>query len=117
MQERTFDVEDGTAGLDRENLLETIATLRRDVSSMANEVREVLRENERYEQELSALRQRAKRPSSAERVRDEIDSLMSMYERVSPRRARTARATRREEGGDGRALKKMMMMMLLSEML
>lgn len=108
---------------DREEILATVASLRRDVSSMASEIREVLRENA----QLKAQLDRSKGPrsgeqwiSEAQRIQREVDQLVRLHEAASASRPRRRPAPRRDErdsrDGSQAWMKKMMMFMMLADM-
>ena len=104
--------------LSREELIDAVATLRSDVSSMSNDIRAILAENEALKREVNRL-ENTEAPAStpvseARRVKAEIDQLVAMHGAMSSRRP----APRREErGGSNSAwMKKMMMFMMMAEM-
>jgi len=110
---------------DREEILATVASLRHDVSSMASEIREVLRENAELKEKLSRAkgsRSGEQWISEAQRIQREVDQLVRLHEAASAARPRRRPAPRRDaaerEGrGESQAwMKKMMMFMMLADM-
>ncbi len=122
-----YEVANGMANdLDPVELLNTVMSLRQDVSSISGDVREVLKENARLKKEVSRLQNRRKSTQSVseiKRMKNELDQMMNMHDAMSSGRAKSVRAPRQQESLDdsGSAansswMKKMMMFMMLAEM-
>lgn len=118
-------VSDHADGLDREDLLRTVVSLHDDVCSMTSDIREVLSENSKLKKEVDRLRGRQggkQRLSEINRIRDDVDRLVHLYEAASVGRARPRQATRREEPDESHPpdrsswMKKMMLFMMMAEM-
>lgn len=102
-------------GLDQESLLETISSLREDLSSMKSSMRRMLRENLELRQELG-VRPRQASVSELNRVRDEVDMFARLYDGApAARRERTPRAAA-GGGRRGDMMRTMMMVMMMSEL-
>lgn len=102
--------------LDHESLLQTITSLREDLSSMKASMRRMLRENLELRQELGG-RPREASVDELNRVRDEVDLFARLYDEPAlPRRSRSAPRPR-ADGGRRDLLRSMMMMMMMSELL
>ncbi len=120
--------------LDCEDVLGAVASLRDELSLVANDMRAVISENARLRQELQSLRsrreteqfrgrrERTPRVSEVHHIRDEIDQLVHLHEAASGERARgyEERPVRRPHncGCDDEAarMKKMFMMMMMADL-
>jgi len=112
--------------LDREELIRTVIALRNDVYSIASDIHEVIKKNDRLEKEVQRLRShRTEEPqrNKAQQVKQEIDNLVSLFDAASTRRARATRAAEnriledRADQAQSPWMKKMMMMMMIADML
>jgi hypothetical protein len=111
--------------IDREEFLESVASLRQDVSSMSTDIRQVLSENMALRQEVGRLRARrpAEHPNSElRRLKRQLDQLIELHDSAAPSgdRPRNRRPVRRSRVDDrpreSSLLTKMMMFMMLSEL-
>jgi len=107
-----------------DEILETVASLRKDVVTMSSNIREVLKENAELKEELGKLRGGRRSGehwlSEAQRIRAEVDQLLQMHTAAGGGRSQgRRRAPQPVDTGRGESpawLKKMMMFMMLSEM-
>jgi hypothetical protein len=104
-------------------ILEAVGALREYMRSMDDQVKELLAERNRLAAEVDRLSGQPGEPTwkaGAERVTDELDQLVRLYESTSRRRTRarsSAPAPGAACGSDSGAwMKKMFMLLMLSDM-
>ncbi len=111
--------------LDRVELLKTVVTLRKEVRSMASDIKSVINENDMLKDKVERLQgQRKGRDhlSEAQRIKQEIDQLVQMHEAASLGRVKPAESVRPQPASveapasSSSMLKKMMMFMMISEL-
>lgn len=112
--------------LDRTEILNSVASLRRELNAMATDIRSVISENVRLRDELEEIRdhRHSARPvSEVHRIKSEIDQLIQMHETVSAGRSRPPRDSYRQpangNGSEDKSawMKKMMMFMMMAELM
>lgn len=108
--------------LDRAELLQIVSSLRAEVRTMADDVRDVLVENASLREQVERNAERRAgggRYSEVARIREELDEMIRMHDRASARRAprcRPAPEPERRASGSHSMLKTMMMCMMLAEL-
>lgn len=112
--------------IDRIELLETVASLRKDVCTMSSDIKEILAENVKLKNEVTRLQSRQANPqtpiSRAKNVKSDIDRLMQLHSLLSSRKSESLEESRpsfpprNEVSHDSSFAKKMMMFMMMSEL-
>ena len=104
-------------------ILEAVGALREYMRSMDDQVKELLAERNRLAAEVDRLSGQPGQPSwkvGAERVTDDLDQLVRLYESTTRRRTRLGGSTPAPStacGSDNGAMfKKMLMLLMLSDM-
>lgn len=128
MHAQAYDADIGSQvhdDADQVDLLDAVGSLRQDVRSMESYLREVIEEKKRLEDEVERLRGDSEQKSwmsEAQKVRQEVDELVRLYDatpsgergrRKAPRRAPALENTSPDQAP---WMKKMMMFMMLTEM-
>ena len=110
---------------DRVDLLDAVGSLRQDVRSMESYLREVIEEKEMLKDEVERLRGDGEENSwmsEAQKVRQEVDQLVRLYDATASGETGRRRAPRRtpshQDSSPRQApwMKKMMMFMMMAEM-
>ncbi len=111
--------------IDRGDLLDAVGSLRQDVRSMKSYLRDVIDEKERLKNEVERLRGDREHKSwlsEAQKVRQEVDHLVRLYDATASgetgRRKAPRRGPSQENSSPDQApwMKKMMMFIMLAEM-